>query len=287
MCKLLLQKDELLEESNALQHAAEAYCILMQKQCARLQQQMNGKEQSGGNQQIGTTVRMLTSEELMIEWNADKGKKAVKAQKEADERAKKDELERQRQANRALGTSQFNGALSTKTKRELEDIAVALAIPEDGKKDDLVKRIRGHLNAHPELAARPRFSGLFTSLTRGRKRAAENEDGPAPLEEDQPNPRPFQHRRISPLLVSRSFIPPHEFDIQRNAFSNGRSTYIAAGPSRPSNNGRHPPSSSRTFEPPFPPQLPPNSDSPSFYSPYPHHPYAWPHSSKFNQHTSR
>ncbi|KAI9431618.1 hypothetical protein H4582DRAFT_1789411, partial [Lactarius indigo] len=63
---------------------------------------------------------------------------------------------------RADHTHTFTGPLNkSKQKGDLEDITVALALPEHGKKDKIFKRITRHFKQHPELKRDPRFEGLF------------------------------------------------------------------------------------------------------------------------------
>src|SRR5882724_3335296 len=110
----------------------------MQRQNTILLQQINNKKNTSGMRRVHTTSQILTSKELVDEWMEDKAKREAKAQKEADERAKKAECEKQQQTTRALGTKQFGGVLSSKSKTELEDIAAALALTEDGNKHVLI-----------------------------------------------------------------------------------------------------------------------------------------------------
>ncbi|KAH9037599.1 hypothetical protein EDB85DRAFT_1861199, partial [Lactarius pseudohatsudake] len=46
-------------------------------------------------------------------------------------------------------------------KVDLEDIAIALALPETGKKDDIFERISRHFEQHPKLKRDAQFEGLF------------------------------------------------------------------------------------------------------------------------------
>jgi len=174
--KLLRLTMEEKTEITIQRDAAETHCTLMQRQNALLQQQVNSKE-STSTRQIHTTSQILTSDALVSEWMEDKARREARAQKEADEKARKAETERLQLSNHALGTKVFSSSLTSKNKADLKDIAAALALPEDGKKDVLVKRIRDHLNAHAKLANNPRFASLYASLAQGRKRAAESEDG--------------------------------------------------------------------------------------------------------------
>ncbi|KAH9033821.1 hypothetical protein EDB85DRAFT_1815329, partial [Lactarius pseudohatsudake] len=80
-------------------------------------------------------------------------------QQEVARKAADDEARRKRRADH---THTFTGSLNrSKRKGELEDIAVALALPETGKKDDIFERISRHFKQHPELKRDARFEGLF------------------------------------------------------------------------------------------------------------------------------
>jgi len=165
----------------------------------------------------------------------DKAKREAKAQKEADERAKKAECEKQRQTTRALGTKQFGGALSSKSKTELEDIAAALALAEDGNKHVLIRRIKEHLTLHPELALNTRFEGLFASLARGCKREADSEEGPAAPQDGNEavgNPHPVQQRRISTQVFSPPVPLPLHYPAQPTK------SHAARGPVPPTTSPR-------------------------------------------------
>ena len=56
----------------------------------------------------------------------------------------------------------FSGPVKDLRKRVLVSIATALALPTEGKKDNLIERINSHLAQNAELADNPRFQGLFS-----------------------------------------------------------------------------------------------------------------------------
>ncbi|KAI0253773.1 hypothetical protein BJV78DRAFT_1085449, partial [Lactifluus subvellereus] len=90
----------------------------------------------------------------------------AKKQKKVDAVARKEQAaadKQQRRREMMLGTKEvaFSGGLSSKKVDELRDIAYALALSEEGKKEDLVTAIKSELAAHPELQQNHRFAGLF------------------------------------------------------------------------------------------------------------------------------
>ena len=67
-------------------------------------------------------------------------------------------------------TTAFTGSLGPKQKSDLQDLAAALSLSQEGTKADLIKRITDHLLSHQDqLKSNEHFSGLYTSLARGQK----------------------------------------------------------------------------------------------------------------------
>lgn len=61
----------------------------------------------------------------------------------------------------------FSGGLPSKKKSELQEIAVELGLNGGGTKDELVTRVKKHLDSNQELLEdNPSFSGLYTRRKR-------------------------------------------------------------------------------------------------------------------------
>ena len=68
-----------------------------------------------------------------------------------------------------MATIAFSGALQPKKKAELQEIATALQISDQGTREDLQNRIKGHLDKHQtKLEEEPAFAGLFGRVKRRR-----------------------------------------------------------------------------------------------------------------------
>ncbi|KAG6902920.1 hypothetical protein C0995_009311 [Termitomyces sp. Mi166 len=97
----------------------------------------------------------------------------------------------------------FAGALMPKKKQELQEIALALKISDGGTKDDLMNRIKRHLELNPDLEEDPSFSGLFGS----RRRRSVQPQTVIIHPQAKPNSR---GRRVVPLDPVRESTPVND-----------------------------------------------------------------------------
>ena len=68
-----------------------------------------------------------------------------------------------------MATMAFSGSLQPKKKAELQEIATALQISDQGTKEDLQNRIKGYLEKNQtKLEEEPTFAGLFSRVKRKR-----------------------------------------------------------------------------------------------------------------------
>ncbi|KDR74156.1 hypothetical protein GALMADRAFT_212311 [Galerina marginata CBS 339.88] len=151
----------------------------------------------------------------------------------------------------------YSGALQPKKKSELQEIAIALRLSDQGTKDELQARIKRHLDAHQDaLEDEPMFAGLFGR----RKRSVQPQHIPnpppssrfAPSEPTIEKPRSSTGRRITALDPIREATPVKDLrDVStflKHPFSPLEST--------PNTSPRH-------GEPITPSSLPPLPPSPS------------------------
>ena len=112
---------------------------------------------------LNVEARVLTSEEgkrLAAEKDAERAAKEQK-KREAAMRRKQKENDREQQRRDRAPDAPFTGSLSSKSKPDLQEIAGALSLAEEGTKEVLVRRITTFFDSHPRLRDSERFTGLF------------------------------------------------------------------------------------------------------------------------------
>jgi hypothetical protein len=98
----------------------------------------------------------------------------LKEERQADEAARKATEDEARHKQRADASRIFTGPLTmARQKGDLEDIAAALALPDEGKKDNILERISKHFEDHPDLKTSQQFEGLFNPHPRKCTRLAD------------------------------------------------------------------------------------------------------------------
>ncbi|KAG6853216.1 hypothetical protein C0991_006119 [Blastosporella zonata] len=98
----------------------------------------------------------------------------------------------------------FSGALVPKKKQELQEIATALKIGDQGTKDDIMNRIKLHLELNPDLEENPSFAGLFSNR---RKRSVQPQ---IPSVQSLPKPNSRGRRVASSLYPVRESTPVND-----------------------------------------------------------------------------
>jgi hypothetical protein len=192
-----------IQELKASSDEWRTHCHFVCGVVTQLQTQLQTKEKQKGTQAKRTQVesRVFTSEEGHLELQQLREEARLKEQRQAETAARKATEDDARRKRRADCERVFTGPLNkTRRKEELEDIAVALALPDSGKKDELLERISRHFEEHPDLKTTPRFEGLFNLRPRKRARLA---DAPVagPSNSREPS-QPTLPPRVSPPCSS-------------------------------------------------------------------------------------
>ncbi|PFH50010.1 hypothetical protein AMATHDRAFT_62035 [Amanita thiersii Skay4041] len=105
----------------------------------------------------------------------------------------------------------YSGSLQAKKKSELQDIAAALKIGDQGTRDDLQLRIKKHLDNHQStLEDNPRFAGLFGRKRRSVQPQALPNDLTSPEEETDTKPTSRDSRRQKALEPISESPPPSD-----------------------------------------------------------------------------
>ena len=176
--------------SNATWHtqAAQMHATMAALECEEMTQKINTKKR---RKEVEPTVsvagvRWMTGPVGRATMDAHDTEVEAKRQKKADTAAKKLQVEVDRQKRRgeiASGALQvlYSGALGSKKVEELREIAWGLGLKEDGVKEDYIKAIKGHLDAHPELRDINRWTGLFDRSQRRRVAPEINNENLAPF----------------------------------------------------------------------------------------------------------
>lgn len=168
--------EERLKDSQKSNDEWRTHCHFMYGVITQLQNQLQSKGKKKGTHAKRTQAeaRVLTSEEGRLELQQLREEVRLKEERQAEEAARKATEDEARRKRRADASRIFTGPLNkARRKGDLEDIAAALALPDEGKKDDLLERISRHFEEHPDLKTNQRFEGLFNPRPRKRARLAD------------------------------------------------------------------------------------------------------------------
>lgn len=106
----------------------------------------------------------------------------------------------------------YSGSLQIKKKAELQEIAQALAISDAGTREDLLQRIKKHLEDNSaELESDPAFSGLYTTRGGRRQRSVQPASGVPPPHSTGDN------SKFAAIPEERAVTPPAEESGLRSA----------------------------------------------------------------------
>ncbi|KAH9070740.1 hypothetical protein EDB83DRAFT_2210368, partial [Lactarius deliciosus] len=117
---------------------------------------------------LNVDARWLNSDEGLRIAQEQEVSRAVEEQRrrEAREQRTAKLTEREEQRRQRDPNEPFTGALATKTKGDLQDVAQALELAITGQKKDLLAQINSHFDDNPLLHENPRFEGIFHRLRR-------------------------------------------------------------------------------------------------------------------------
>ena len=206
-----------IEELESSSGEWRTHCHFLHGEVTRLRNQLQAKEKRRGTHAKRTQVeaRVLTSEEGRLELQQLREEARLKEQRQAEDAARKATEDQARRNRRADNSRIFTGPLNkTRRKEDLEDIAVALALPDGGKKDELLERISNYFEEHPDQKTTPRFEGLFNARPRKRARLADTPQIPV----------------AGPSTVEQAFPPSSSFPAPSSSFR----VPITFGPVTPS-----------------------------------------------------
>jgi len=177
------------ERNEACAHGA-----ILFHEFASLKRKMNAKSnQPKKKRKLNTNARFLSSEEGLAEAKEADRLRAEKEKKKQDAAMKRAAEEVVRLQNRLTldPDMPFTGALSSKNKTQLQNVAFTLHLPIGNKltKEQLTSSINEHFDKNPTLKTSPRYEQIFNS----RRRAA-----PPPPSAPQPLASSSQHNVLQP-----------------------------------------------------------------------------------------
>lgn len=194
------------ELDNALGHA-----VMLRVEYNSLKKQLGAKEECAKHKGRGLQHHgLMTSTESRQRIAEEDARKAARKQQAEAVRSRRREKEAAVRAQRSAmdGTEVYSGGLSTKTKMDLETIALALGFSQSnisGTKAALLSKIRLHLKDNPSRQNDQRFSGLFPS--RSRIANTESQVGPTLVSDSRLESGPQQTPMFPPSQTPSRIHP--------------------------------------------------------------------------------
>ena len=163
--------------AEANNQASDAHCTLNALENHDLRAQLEQKKERSKRRNVHTSARLLTAPEAQAAFLAEEAERQEKERAEEAKRKAREASDRRRELERAQNavSKVFDAPIASYKKRDdLLDIATAFEISKEGTVPIILKRIQAHMLSNPELADNPRFTGLFFTGRRSRKRTMTN-----------------------------------------------------------------------------------------------------------------
>lgn len=160
----------LLRKARSQRDEMVAQNILAGRFIGDLQVRLNAKRKTRRNERnVAIGGRVVTTEEGRAKAAEQKKAREDKLRKEKENLVKKQnaryEMDKRRIEVGKAGMV-FSGALTSQKRPVLLDIAWCLDLEEKGTREELINRIRTHVDGEPSLRQDPRFAGLWPSTRR-------------------------------------------------------------------------------------------------------------------------
>ena len=186
----------------ALEHAlgqlcaANAHCTAIHRELGSVREKLINvrKTRECGSKKI--KAHFVTSKGLRLEFNQEEAERQERNQAAAEKDKKKeaeDAVHAQQIANDALNRD-FTGRMAAYKKDDLRALAIAIGVSDKGTNAELIARIEGHFEQHPDLKHNSRFQGLFNKSIRA---------------------APSQRRGPVPVVAAAQSVPSHNEQQQR------------------------------------------------------------------------
>ena len=190
-----------------------AHCAIAGTQIQELKQQLNTKEnRPQKRRKLNVNARWLNSDEGLRLAEEQEALRVAGDQKkrEAREQRTAKEVEREEQRLQRDPTAPFAGALTSKTKADLQDIAQVLGLTTDGQKKDILARINAQFDANPVLHDDSRFEGMFNRTRKWPAMQTEATEDPTFTQAGPSSSVPLSQPPLLALLSS-NIVNSHSF----------------------------------------------------------------------------